>query len=435
MGFSNTVVARLWLVVIFAGCEKNPCLGPSDCVGDDAGRGQSDGGQFGGGGGAAGDAGVTESSDAGLGQREDGGTSEAPCTTTLKTGDNLAAAVRSATADAVLCLASGDYGTVELFDIQRTGRVTLRSAALKTAALFLKIGNSTHIRLQNLTLNGALQNSCSRSIEWLFNTVLDSVTVTNDGCAGSLATRFEGNVFGAIHATDGYEGRLSLIYGSGIEIVNNRFGPGGASDGIFLGGGVSNVEIGPGNVFTGILESNCGQVHCDAVQGYGAGSGISISSNLFERGDTFVMMPDGSTSVTISDNVFDGTDVEYPDKIQLGTAVSPVFRHNTLVNVRASFDSKSGEPATRNAVVENNLAIALSSFKTSNGAGCTQCAFRSNLFDDRRSASGSSNIIGTPIFQGGPHPGSWAGWKLTAVSPGHGAASDGKDLGATLFGP
>jgi hypothetical protein len=344
----------------------------------------------------------------------------AACDQTLNPGANVASAVSSAASGSTICLNSGDYGTVDLFDISRTNFVTITSTSGVGARMFPRVGNSKFIRLKSLTIAGGLQNSCSTNIEWANNSVVDTITLTNSGC-GNLSTRFDGNTFGAITAGGGYEGRLSLIYGSGITITNNTFGPGGASDGIFMGGNVSNVTIGPGNVFTGILESQCGTVHCDAVQGYGAGSGIVIQGNLFRNGDTFIMMPDGSSGVSVKNNVFDGNGVSYIDKIQFGSASNAVFQHNTLINVRASFDSKTGSPASSNVLAENNLLNGSSSFKTANGSGCSACTFRSNL-------------TGTPTFVAGATPSTLAGFQLTSGSFGYRAASDGQDAGAIVSG-
>jgi hypothetical protein len=166
--------------------------------------------------------------------------------------------------------------------------------------------------------------------------------------------------------------------------------------------------IGPGNRFTGIRQALCGPAHCDAVQGYGAGTGIVIDGNLFEKGDTFIMMPDGSENVAVRNNVFNGAASEYLDKIQFGAAVEPTFQHNTLINVRASFDSK-GSPPTTNAQCRDNIMASGSSYKTSSGDGCSNCSFSYGLFESSGDATGSSNIVGTPIFVGG--------------------ASDGNDIG------
>jgi hypothetical protein len=360
--------------------------------------------------------------------------SVAACDQTVNPGANLASVVSNAPSGTTVCLNSGSYGTVNLSDLKRSGFVTIQSTNGKGATISPQIGNSTFIRLSSMTINGALQNSCSRSIEWIDNSVTDSITLTNSGCSGSLATLFDRNSFPSISVGGGYEGRLSLIYGSGITITNNTFGPGGASDGIFMGGNVSNVTIGPGNIFTGILEANCGSVHCDAVQGYGTGSGIVIQGNLFEKGDTFIMMPDGSSGIAVRDNVFNGNGVSYPDKIQFGSAGNPIFQHNTLINVRASFDSKTGTSATSNALAENNIMAAGSSFKTANGSGCSACTFRTNLFSSSGDSIGTASIIGTPTFVGGGTPTTWAGFQVTATSKGYRAASDGKDMGANVSG-
>jgi len=358
----------------------------------------------------------------------------AACDQTLNPGANLAAAVSSAPVGSTICLNSGSYGSVNLFDITgRTGYVTVQSTTGVGASISPQTGNSRYIRFQNLTITGGLQNSCSRNIQYVGNTVTGPLTLTNSGCP-DLATLFDDNKFPNINVGGGYEGRLSLIYGTGITLQNNTFGPGGASDGIFMGGNVSNVKIGPGNIFTGISQAACGSVHCDSIQGYGAGTGIVIQGNYFEKGDTFIMMPDGSSGVTVKNNVFNGNGVSYIDKIQFGSASSPVFQHNTLHNTRASFDSKTGSPATSNALVENNIMDVGSSFKTTGGSGCSGCTFRSDLFSSSANAIGTNNVIGLPTYVGGAKPTTWPGFKLTTTSLGHLAASDGTDLGATSFG-
>jgi hypothetical protein len=344
----------------------------------------------------------------------------AACDQTVNPGTNLASLVSSAPSGSTICLNSGSYGTVNLFDIKRTGFVTIQSTSAKGASITPQIGNSTYIRLNSLTVDGALQNSCSRNIEWVDNNVVDTITLTNSGCSGSLATLFSGNTFASINVGGMYEGRLSLIYGSGITITRNTFGPGGASDGIFMGGQVSNVTIGPGNVFTGILQANCGSVHCDAIQGYGAGSGVVISGNLFEKGDTFIMMPDGSSGVSVRDNVFNGNSSGYAFKAQFGSAANLVFEHNTLLGTSVAIDSKTGESASSNANARNNI-LANASFKTSGGSGCSNCSL-------------TSNLAATPSFVGGANPTSLTGFQLTASSAGYRAASDGKDMGANVSG-
>jgi hypothetical protein len=356
------------------------------------------------------------------------------CTTTLSVGQNLASAVSSAANGSVICLNSGSWGSVNLSNIRRGGYVTVKSASAKGAQIAPQVGNSTYIKFDSLTISSfVLQNSCSTNIHWL-NNVFDGrqFTLSNSGC-GNLATVIDGNSFRNYSVGGGFEGRLSLAYGSGISVTNNYFGDGGASDGIQLVGGVSNVNI-SGNTFSGILATACGSVHCDSIQIYGAGSGIVIEKNLFKNSDVFIMAPDGSSGVQVRNNVFDGSGVAYDFKIQFGSASNLVFEHNTLKDASVAVDSKTGMSASSNAIVRNNVLVGRAYFKTTGGNGCSNCSFAYNMFDNSGDASGSSNLIGVPTFSGGSAPTAWAGWKLTSGSAGTNAASDGLDVGTTYYG-
>jgi hypothetical protein len=200
----------------------------------------------------------------------------------------------------------------------------------------------------------------------------------------------------------------------------------GVSDGIQLLGGTKNSVIGPGNARwdPAVDLRRRGGAHCDAIQPYGSGANNTITGNFFKNCDTFIMSPDGDTAA-VNDNVFDGAGIAYLDKIQFGSAQSPVFRHNTVRDVRVSFVSKTGSPATSDALAQDNILIGSSTWKTTNGNGCSNCTFSSNLFDDAADLSGTSNAVGVPIFAGGTNPQTWLGWRLNVGSPGKGAASDG----------
>jgi len=181
----------------------------------------------------------------------------------------------------------------------------------------------------------------------------------------------------------------------------------------------------------GLCEAN-GGAHCDAIQLQGGGA-TSITGNYLKTGETFILAPDGSSNVAATNNVFDGTGVSYLDKIRLGPAANPIFRHNTLRNVRASFDSMRGYTASSNVQAKDNVMVGSgTSWKTSNGNGCSGCTFSYNLFDDSGDASGSNNLIGTPSFTGGSNPSNYAGFKLTGGSLGTNASSDGNDMGALI---
>ena len=361
----------------------------------------------------------------------------AQCYQTLNPGANVASAVSSAPDGSVICLNSGNYGTVNLFNLttNKPNFVTIRSTTGKGAVISPQVGNSRWIILQNLTIGYSLLNSCSQHIKYLDNTFSGQLTLSNQGCS-NLDILIDGNTFFDIDAGGGYEGRLSVVYGdcpSGITISNNEFGNGGCSDGVQIVGNACQVQVGPGNIFSGLLQGSC-SAHVDALQEYGSRQTV-IDGNYFSNGDTFIMCPDGTTGDTIKNNVFDGTTTSsYIDKIQFGSASNPVFEHNTIRNVRISFDSKTGSSASKNLIARNNILIGSSTWKTSNGSGCTGCTFSNNLYDDSGSARGTDNLIGNPTFVGGTVPSSYAAWKLTQGSLGYQAGNDGKDMGVSILG-
>jgi hypothetical protein len=362
----------------------------------------------------------------------------AQCTQTLSVGANLATAVSSAANGSTICLNDGNYGTVNLFNITRTGFVTLRSVNGTAARMSPQVGNSRFIRLENLTISGSLVNSCSQSIEFVGTPFVANTSGLLFDASSCPSTTHNYVVDGATFDRVGqalYEGRLNCRDCNGVTIKNSTFSGVGtsASDGIQTQGNARNLTIGPNNRFSGILEAQCGTTHCDAIQLQGGGTTL-ITSNVFENGDTFIMSPDGCSNVTAEHNVFNGTGVSYPDKVQFGSCSNLIFRHNTVTNVRVSMDSKTGEPATSNALAENNVMRgSTTSFKTANGNGCTGCTFRYNLFDDSGDATGSNNVIGTPLFIGGTLPTTWAGWLLIVGSPGDNAGNDGRDMGTNYL--
>jgi hypothetical protein len=355
----------------------------------------------------------------------------ASCTRTLAVGTDVASAVATAANGAVICLTSGNHGTVDLRDVGRTGFVTVRQASGAAATISPSVGSSRFIRFSGLTIAGAQVTGCSTHIHFVAGTFTRGLLITNNGSAcpvGNQDYLVEGSTFDGVGQAT-YEGRLNLVATDGAVIRNSRFSGIGsqASDGIQLLGGARNSTI-AGNRFTGIEESRCGSVHCDALQLYGAGANNVIDGNQFDHGDTFIMAPDGSSSAVVTDNVFDGSGVGYVDKVQFGSASGARFEHNTLRDVRVSFDSKTGSPASSGVLARNNVMDG-SSFKTSNGNGCAACTFTRNLFSTGGLASGSSNVTGRPAFVGGAAPSTYAGWALAVGSPGKGAATDGTDMG------
>jgi hypothetical protein len=343
--------------------------------------------------------------------------------------------VSSAANGSVICLNSGSYGSVSFADMARSGFVTVRSVSGTGASISPTLWNADYVKFQSLSIGGATVQACSTHIHFLDSVFSQGLLFTNNGSscpAGNQDYLVDNSSFNNVGQAL-YEGRLNLVAVDGGVVRNSSFvGIGSqASDGIQLLGGTKNSTI-AGNHFSGIHEYLCGSVHCDALQLYGAGANNVIDGNHFEQGDTFIMAPDGSSSTTVTDNVFDGTGVAYPNKIQFGSAAGQVFRHNTVRDVLVGWGSKSGMAASSNVQAQDNIMVGSSVFDTSSGAGCSNCSFAYNQFDDSGSARGTNTLIGAPTWTGGSNPANYSGYKLTTGSIGKNAASDTNDMGAVV---
>jgi hypothetical protein len=366
----------------------------------------------------------------------------AACTQTLSPGANVISAVSNAAAGSAICLNAGSYGSITLDSISKTSDVVLRSVTGNTAIIDLDVSRSSHLNFQNLTINGLYLHNRATNITVSGSTftgqALLNLGINGGASYGNANIVIDGNSFDAISVcANCYEGRVQVISDntpSGVTISNNHFGGPGESDGIQLG--AYGVVVGPGNVFDGIVQGNYGR-HVDALQGYGQ-SHTTITGNYFLNGDTYLMMPDGGDSEIITHNVF-APGTSYGQKIQLGSHLNDVFSHNTVKGLDLSISRK--QELTQNSVnalfrdnlfVNSGISTGVSDHP--GVSGCTNCTFDHNQFDTSGNASGTNNLIGLPTFTGGTNPTTWTGYQLTAASIGHAAATDGKDMGANLFG-
>jgi hypothetical protein len=369
----------------------------------------------------------------------------AACNQTLSPGANVASAVSSAANGSTICLNSGNYGTVNFYNMGRTGFVTLTSVSGTGAIMSPQIGNSDYIRFDGMSLTSILINNGSTNIQIANSTFLPNKAGL--AIVGSSKILVDNVDFTKVNQAT-WSGRISLNNATYSTITNSKIADVGsdasnvkvgAADGIMVVGNAANNTIGPNNVFSGILQSLCDVAnpgsHCDAIQFYGAGTGNVITGNYFVNGDTFIMSPDGSDNTTVTNNVFNGDAIpNYDWKVQFGSANGVVFEHNTLTNTGVTFDSKPGNSASNNISAKNNI-IRDKSIKTTGGSGCTpNCVFNYNTFGSSGSAIGSSNIIGIPTFTGGTKPTAISGYKLTSSSIGYLKATDGKDMGTSYYG-
>lgn len=357
------------------------------------------------------------------------------CDQTLSPGANVTSAISAASPGQTICLNSGSYGSVSLPNIAKTSYVTVQSVSGKSASLALNINGSNRLKFQNLTISSLdIGGSATKNITVSGSTFTGQAVLRMDGNSNANIL-LDSNTFDNISVCSNcYEGRLEVIGGTnpvGVTVSNNHFGGPGESDGIQIG--APGVVIGPGNVFDGIKQLNYGR-HVDAIQGYGQ-SYTTITGNYFVNNDIQIMMPDGGKSENINNNVFIAANAGN-NGIQLGTHTDGIFSHNTVKNITVNMDKKvENSTPSKNAVARNNIMIN-SFFKTVDSAGnaaCSNCTFEFNL-STNAGAYGTNSLIGTPTFVGGSNPSTWGGYQLTSTSLGYRAASDGQDMGATLFG-
>lgn len=348
------------------------------------------------------------------------------CTEMVSATDDLAARIDAADDGAVLCLASGDYGEVDIADIHKNADVTVISAPGASVSMYANLNRASHLRFAGLTLATYLTDSADITFD---HDTFDGMSRVDTTVATPNAhILFDSNTFDGITAgPDDYEGRLTIrgfdnTEDVGVTLSNNHFGGGGGSDGIQIVGGAYGVVIGPGNEFTGLCQ--CGQsAHVDPIQLYGSSHTQIVGNYFHDNGDGSggIMAPDGGDHEIISGNVF--VVDQYPPMIQLGSHTASEITHNTFVGNDVHIDHKTGSDPSTDGVVRDNVFVAPS------GLSADPLAVEDyNLFGGG-GGEGLHDIEGVAVFVGGSNPATYADFHLTASSPGHLAASDGTDIG------
>ena len=355
-----------------------------------------------------------------------------PCNQTLSVGANIASAVSSAVSGSTICLNSGNYGTVTLNNIARTGFVTLRSATGVGAQMSPQVTNTDFVKFLNMTLTGTTITACSSNIEVRNSsfTVSSGMQINNyySSCNNyPLNIVVDGNTFGPVSSTLS-EGRLDIRDKDGgqgdmgITVSNNLFDGQGRcmSDGVQLTGGPSGVTIGPGNIFRNIVQDSS-SVHCDSVQIVSGGPNILITGNWFSNGSVVLQFHDYTApGVRFTNNVI--TNMQQFWAYNTVTFSGFVFEHNTVYNLTDVFQLGR---LSSSVTARSNIIMGTS--KSPDTASCSGCTFGYNLGQTASQAVGTNQVVGTPTFVGGA-PSSittFAGWKLASGSLGKSNGHDG----------
>jgi hypothetical protein len=388
-------------------------------------------------------------------------TSDAPipaCEVTARDCDELAAAVAvDPSTERTVCLEAGSYGDCTLADVDRSQPVHLVPVPGATVSMSLRLANvhfvyvdgaagelrlawvgvlgagdtagtcSTHVRFSHLTMepNGTGMlldgHTCPSTPQ---DIVVDDVDFVDVGQAVA-------------------EGRLSIRDGNGIHVTHSTFagvatelGASGPSDGIqiFGGGGSSDIHIGPGNVFRDIHQSECdafGGAHCDSIQFYASPCGaITIEGNLFEDVSTLILNESPCTT-TIRSNVFRRVAI-----LQGHCWTGGSFDHNTFYESSVRLNGITATFPIRSNIFDGSDYVLDAVAPERDGCpttACTGCEVSHSL--QTGGCSGASCISGSPTYEGGDAPASWAGFRLASGSLGRGDGHDGADRGTLYYGP
>jgi hypothetical protein len=382
------------------------------------------------------------------------GSSAVTCDQTFSTGNNaaiIAAVAANPSTTKTLCLNSGNYGDMNLWDITRSAYVTIRSTTGVGAQIGPDPGNSDFIRLESLTIvEGVMVDSCSTNIQIVDNVLMEQLILTGNGCGAFTANYLvEGNSFNTAidNQGSGIEGQLQVIDLNGssgaVIIRGNTFdgvGSSGCADGIQISG-TTNLTIGPDNRITNHEQAGC-SLHVDGIQLVPSNSGTVIEKNYFENNSVNLALYDGVSNLTIRNNILN-CDASDTRDMQMGDVQTASITHNTWKNCPIEWSSDPGDESS-NIVFENNI-LDNSNITDSQGNFCGPgCILRYNLLSrggsfepDGGSPTCSNCVTGNATYVGGgaSPPATWAGWQLDTGSPGENAGNDGNDMGTTYYGP
>ena len=374
-----------------------------------------------------------------------------PCTTTISSG--LTTAINNAASGTVICLNNGSYGAITLTGVNKSSDVIIQPAPGQTATLgLLTVQNSSHLKFQGLTIAGMLLGESTAPgtsgspigtyITLSHNAFTDSATVENRASAQVVHLLIDGNTFNDLGEAR-WEGRLSVDCSwencnanPDIVISNNQFANilptstanGNCSDGIQVTQSAYGIQIGPGNEFKGIAESNCTS-HNDPIQFYADNGHSTITGNYFhDNGDGSggIAGFDGINTLTITNNVFRCTGQSATDEIATWGSINSLIEHNYIgSSCDMSFRQQNNGTVSSGNTLRNNVFDSTAGLNAPGGFGTATYNLNSGL-------SGTGNITGLPILVGGSNPTTYAGFALTTGSIGHNAASDGTDMGINV---
>lgn len=368
------------------------------------------------------------------------------CDQTLSAGANVASAITSAAPGATVCLATGNYSGFTLNNVNKSPRVTVRAltpGGVNFAGQLSITGGTNGVTFEGINYNGISITGANAANLTFKNGDASKQTIRIDGVTTATPNILFENLTHLNQDNSGFcRGGTFPCVGVGayhfsfsgrstpVATIRGAYIDGGCADGVQSGvpfilelSTIKNKQVG----------SCPNDPHTDATQLYGGPfAGTIIRGNYYYRNVQVLAAYDGVDKILVENNVFDpGPDGERrPCQIELYSDDSSIVRHNTIVYRGNSYghiclDRKSSDNPGFGTVVVDNIATSI---VTANGSTFAQ---RSNNLV--RSSAAGGDVTGVPTFVGGLIPSTFAGFELTAGSPGKGAGSTppGSDIGVT----
>jgi hypothetical protein len=356
-------------------------------------------------------------------------------------GSSVNTAVQGGSAGTVLCFAAGTYGEIDIYNAHPSGVVTIKP--VDGAAVNMGVLNLNGV--SNLTITGFSGTSTSSGLIIQVagqgnnsNITFSKNAMTENGVYIANNTNTNANINITDNTFIGFtnseeSSRINVVNNSGcpngITISNNLIS-GGQADGIDISGNSCGTQI-INNEIKDIIESNCGGIHCDAIQDNGGGNGTVISGNYIHNVSDCFLMDDGSSNYVIKNNVC-ATNSNSSYWMQFGGAQKITLDHNTIISsAGAQFGNDHNSNPSSNVTFTNNI---LYSEPVLNPGQPVSGTLTQDYNLCPSGCTGSHSVKGTPTFVGGTTPTTYAGFVLASASAGRNVGSDGKDIGINTTG-
>jgi Right handed beta helix region len=286
------------------------------------------------------------------------GTPYPKCTQTLSLGANVSSAVSGAADGSVICLNSGEYGSLTL-NASPASDVTLQaapSAHVTTRAVHI---SGSHLVVRGLWIDGevALEEGSS------------FITVDHDDISNANESGGEGVVFDTSNCTapnaPTWEGCEPHAQIANVTISGNHFhdiGQKQSEDAIHLDYW-RNVVV-TGNEFEHVIESGN---HTDCLQSVYGGTNLTFTHNYEHDNDCqgFFIKDGDASNVSITDNLFlrdnepDEKGERFANYAQAWNIENLTVEHNTIWDGKGLALVTEDASVSPSATIDHNLITAL----------------------------------------------------------------------------